>query len=59
MSDVILVPEHCPNDVFENAIRIYGVVAACEWFGYSSDSEFTKDIARVLDERAAEGSKYA
>lgn len=48
-----LVPEQTPMDRFENAIREFGVVPACEWFGHSSDSEFTKETARVLDERAA------
>ena len=48
-----MVPERVPMDRFENAIREIGVVAACEWFGYSHDSEFTKETARILDERAA------
>ena len=47
-----MVPERVPMDRFENAIREIGVVAACEWFGYSHDSEFTKETARILDERA-------
>lgn len=46
------VDETCPNDVFENAIRAFGPVAACEWFGYSSDSDFTKETVRVLRERS-------
>ena len=45
------VPERVPMDRFENAIREIGVAAACEWFGYSHDSEFTKETARILDER--------
>lgn len=32
-----------PNDVFENSVRAYGVVSACEWFGHSSDSLFVQD----------------
>jgi len=48
---MILVKETCPNDVFENAIRTYGIVAACEWFGYSSDSEFTKETIKLLNDR--------
>lgn len=48
-----MVPENAPMDRFDNAIREIGVVAACEWFGYSHDSEFTKEAARILDERAA------
>jgi hypothetical protein len=47
------VVERTPMDRFENAIREVGVVAACEWFGHRSDSEFTKETMRVLDERAA------
>lgn len=49
----LLVPENTPMDRFENAIREVGVVAACEWFGYSADSDFTKETSRVLDERPA------
>lgn len=49
-----LVDEYCPNDVFENAIRTYGVVAACEWFGYTADSEFTKDTETHLRKKFAE-----
>lgn len=48
-----LVPERVPMDRFENAIREIGVVAACEWFGYSADSDFTKEASRALDERSA------
>ena len=48
MSGLPLVEEHCANDVFENAIRTYGVVTACEWFGHSSDSEFTMDTVEHL-----------
>lgn len=45
------------GDEFENAIRAIGVVAACEWFGHQSDSEFTADTIRVLVERSNEGAK--
>lgn len=38
----------CQADVFENAIREFGVVAACEWFGHSPDSEFTAESIKVL-----------
>lgn len=41
-----------PCDVFENAIRDYGVVTACEWFGHVYDSEFTKKTIDVLLERS-------
>lgn len=47
-----LVKENCPNDVFENFLRTYGIVAACEWFGYSSDSEFTKETIKHLGDKA-------
>lgn len=47
------VPERVPTDRFENAIREYGVVAACEWFGHNSDSEFTQETKRILAERSA------
>lgn len=47
-----LVKENCPNDVFENFLRTYGIVAACEWFGYSSDSEFTKETIKYLGDKA-------
>jgi hypothetical protein len=40
-------------DRFENAIREVGVVAACEWFGYSADSDFTKETRAILAERLA------
>lgn len=48
-----LVDERTPMDRFENAIRVVGVVAACEWFGHRPDSEFTKETARILAERVA------
>lgn len=48
-----LVPERVPMDRFENAIREIGVVAACEWFDYAADSDFTKATFAVLAERSA------
>lgn len=42
----------CKMDVFENAIREIGVINACEWFGHSSDSEFTKETIEILMERS-------
>jgi hypothetical protein len=42
----------CFADVFENMIREFGVVNACEWFGHQSDSEFTKETIAVLLERS-------
>ena len=50
--DLDKVPEKCPNDVFENQIREYGVIGACEWFGYDSKSEFTVETIRILKERS-------
>lgn len=47
-----LVDEATTGDVFENAIRRVGVVAACEWFGHAPDSEFTRETIRVLQQRA-------
>ncbi len=38
----------CANDVFENAIKAFGVEQACEWFGYSADSDFTQKTAAWL-----------
>lgn len=46
--DIQLVPENTPIDVFENAIRTIGVVAACEWFGYAPDSDFTRIAIAML-----------
>lgn len=44
-------------DEFDNAIRKFGVEAACEYFGYDGDSDFTKSLIKDLDERLREGSK--
>lgn len=44
---------------FEQAIRDYGVVNACEWFGYRKDDEFTAETIRVLDERLMAGKEPA
>ena len=48
-----LVKERTGSDRFENAIRRYGVVDACSWFGHAPDSEFTQETVRLLAERAA------
>lgn len=47
----------CPMDEFENAIRKIGVVNACEWFGHSFDSGFTKETVEILLERS--GIEYS
>jgi len=52
-NDIPPAEEECPNDVFENAIRAFGVVAACEWFGYPADSEFTRETIKHLSERSS------
>ncbi|MDN7894527.1 hypothetical protein QZM93_38665 [Burkholderia cepacia] len=50
--EIPLVPENTTGDAFENAIRSFGVVAACEWFGYAPDSEFTRITIATLLERS-------
>ena len=42
----------CQADVFENAIRAIGVVFACEWFGHSEGSDFTRNAIKTLSERS-------
>lgn len=46
--DIPLAKELTAADEFENAIRKFGVVNACEWFGYESASQFTKDTLEFL-----------
>lgn len=48
------VRECCTSDKWDNQIRAYGVVGACEWFGHDPDSEFTAFTIRVLRERSAD-----
>ncbi|CAJ3096980.1 Uncharacterised protein [Burkholderia pseudomallei] len=50
--EIPLVPENTTGDTFENAIRTIGVVAACEWFGYAPDSQFTRITIATLIERS-------
>jgi hypothetical protein len=52
---IMLVPVEVPMDAFENAIRNIGPVAACEWFGHRSDSEFTQSTILILNERLKKG----
>ncbi len=47
-SDYVEVKTGC--DEFENALRKFGVVAACEWFGHASDSDFTKETVKYLND---------
>lgn len=42
------VDERVPADAFDNNIRAFGVVNACEWFGHDPDSQFTADTIRLL-----------
>lgn len=46
-----------PADAWENAIRSYGVVNACEWFGHAPDSDFTTETIRILRERSEEADR--
>jgi hypothetical protein len=41
-----------PSDAWENTIRAFGVVNACEWFGHAADSEFTDETIWVLRMRS-------
>lgn len=52
LGEIPPVEVKCPADAFENEIRKIGVVWACEWFGYSSDSEFTRETIKTLLERS-------
>jgi len=47
----------CPMDAFENHIRQIGIVAACEWFGHYSRSDFTRETIRTLYDRNYPGAK--
>lgn len=58
-NEVVLVPVRTTGDKFENAIREYGIVNACEWFGHAPDSEFTKETIKVLAERATKTQEAA
>lgn len=49
--DLPPVPVRVPNDEWENAIRKFGVVNACEWFDHAFNSTFTTETIRVLRER--------
>lgn len=50
--DIENVEVGCAMDAaFDNAIREFGAVNACEWFGHDPDSEFTKETIKVLRER--------
>ena len=52
--DIMPVKVNCQADVFENAIREIGVEYACQWFGHDIDSDFTKEIVKILKERSEE-----
>lgn len=51
-----LVPAVTPCETFENAIRSFGIVAACEWFGYQSNSEFTAETVCALAAESEAGN---
>lgn len=53
-NEISPVNELTQGDVWENQIRMYGVINACEWFGYDADSDFTKETIRVLMTRSSE-----
>ena len=46
--DIPPVEVKCPADAFENVIRHFGVVNACEWFGHNMDSEFIRETIEYL-----------
>lgn len=50
--EILPVEVKCPSDEFENTIRAYGVINACEWFGYSSEDDFTLETIRILCRRS-------
>lgn len=53
------VRERCDADRWDNTIRAYGVVEACQWFGHEPDSEFTAFTIQVLRERSNEDAREA
>lgn len=50
--DIPAVPVKVLNDEWENMIRTYGVVNACEWFGHAPNSEFTAATIKTLRNRS-------
>ena len=46
--------EIVPADRWDNTIREWGVVFACEWFGYHSRSDFTAETITTLIQRSEE-----
>lgn len=54
-SEIAPVQERTACDEFENAIRKFGVVNACEWFGHQ-DGDFVPETIRILIERSKEQS---
>lgn len=57
--DIPPVPVNVPNDEWENTIRAYGVVNACEWFGYAIDSEFIAETINHLRVASDEAERDA
>ena len=42
----------CGMDVFDNAVREFGVTNSCEWFGHEMTSDFQRETIEVLCERS-------
>lgn len=57
--EIAPVPVVVPADAWENTIRAYGVVNACEWFDHHPDSEFTAETISILRERSDEAARAA
>ena len=51
--------EIVPADRWDNIIREWGAVYACEWFGYHADSRFTEETVQTLLERSAANPESA
>jgi hypothetical protein len=51
-NEIPQVVVECEADVFDNAIRKFGVENACEWFGYRACDDFTIGSIRELCERS-------
>jgi hypothetical protein len=50
--EIPVVPVRVPADEWDNTIRKFGVVSACEWFGHAPDSEFTAETIKELRARS-------
>lgn len=52
--DTELVEVRCGSDEFDNAIRLFGVRAACQWFGHDLDGDFANETVKLLNDRLQE-----